>query len=289
MRYASNETWPQRGAGKARRGTGLTASPRVPAGLARWLRHRPGAAACVLLACGLVAWPETTAAIGEDSYVVLAQLKYKGNWDVRPDPGRRLMWEVVKRTAVEAQFRTQVVEAQSPDLFRYPLLYMCGDSEFPPFSEADRKRIRRHIEFGGLLIADDCVGQEGAGFDKSFRREVGALFPKRKLERLPTDHSVYRSFYLVRDVVGRLANKPYLEGIDIDDRTAVIYSRNDLAGAWAYDPFGNWEYEVLPGGDTQREWAIRLGVNLVVYALTVNYKKDQVHVPFILRRWRRGE
>jgi len=60
-----------------------------------------------------------------------------------------------------------------------------------------------------------------------------------------------------------------------------------LAGAWAYDPFGNWEYEVFPGGATQREWAIRLGVNMVFYGLTVNYKRDQVHVPFILKRWRR--
>ena len=238
----------------------------------------------VLLGC-LLALPRGSGAIGKDSYITLAQLRYKGNWDVRPDSGRRLMWEVVKRTAVEATFKTQVVEIQSPNLFRYPLLYMCGDAEFPPFSKAERERLRRHLEFGGLLIADDCIGREGVGFDKSFRREMKALVPRRELAKLPKDHSVYRSFYLIRTVAGRLAAKPYLEGVDIGDRTAIIYSRNDMAGAWAYDPFGNWEYEVFPGGGTQREWAIRLGVNMVMYALTVNYKKDQVHVPFILRRW----
>jgi len=241
-----------------------------------------------LLLCGVLAfWARAALGIGEDSYFVLAQLKYQGSWDVRPDPGRRLAWEVVKRTSVEAQFRTQAVDLRSPDLFRYPMLYMCGDSAFEPFTAAERKRLRQYLDFGGLLVADDCVGQEGSGFDESFRREMALVYPKHKLAKLPQDHSVFRSFYLIRQVCGRLAEKPYLEGITLGDRTPVLYSRNDLAGAWAYDPFGNWEYEVFPGGRTQREWAIRLGVNMVFYGLTVNYKRDQVHVPFILKRWRR--
>ena len=45
-----------------------------------------------------------------------------------------------------------------------------------------------------------------------------------------------------------------------------------------------WEHEVLPGGDEQREKAFRLGVNLAMYATCLDYKTDQVHVPFILRR-----
>jgi len=235
---------------------------------------------CVILCAG------RAFGIGEPSHFVLAQLRYAGNWDVRPNPGRRLAWEVVKRTSIEAQFRTQVLDVQSPDLFRCPMLYMCGDTEFPAFSKADRDRLRRYLQFGGLLLAEDCVGQDGSGFDKSFRREVEALFPKRKLEKLPQGHSVFRSFYLIRQVCGRVALKPYLEGVTVGDRSPILYSRNDMAGAWAYDAFGNWEYEVFPGGKTQREWAIRLGVNAVMYALTVNYKRDQVHVPFILKRLR---
>ena len=244
----------------------------------------------LLTLCALLSCPALAVAMGKASHFVFAQLKYDGNWDVRPNPGRRLMWEVVKRTSIEAQFRTQAVEITSPDLFRHPMLYMCGDTEFAPLSKAVRERLRRYLDLGGLLVADDCVGQDGAGFDKSFRREVAALFPKHKLAKLPEDHSVMRSYYLIRQVCGRLADKPYLEGVTIGDRTPILYSRNDMAGAWAYDAFGNWEYEVFPGGKTQREWAIRLGVNIVMYALTVNYKRDQVHVPFILKRrrsWRR--
>ena len=38
------------------------------------------------------------------------------------------------------------------------------------------------------------------------------------------------------------------------------------------------------GDPRQREMAFRGGVNLVMYALTGNYKTDQVHVPALLER-----
>jgi hypothetical protein len=41
---------------------------------------------------------------------------------------------------------------------------------------------------------------------------------------------------------------------------------------------------VIPGGEPQREMAFRVGVNIVMYALTGNYKADQVHAPALLER-----
>src|SRR3990170_2632337 len=81
---------------------------------------------------------------------------------------------------------------------------------------------------------------------------------------------------------------PNLEGITFtdEDRTPVIYSRNDLGGAWTEDEFGKWQFECIPGGETQREFAFRLGLNIIMYSLTGNYKKDQIHTPFIKRRQR---
>ena len=71
---------------------------------------------------------------------------------------------------------------------------------------------------------------------------------------------------------------------DRSGRAVIVYSQNDLGGAWARDRFGQWVHEVVPGGETQREHAFRLGVNLAMYALCLDYKADQVHVPFIMRR-----
>ena len=67
---------------------------------------------------------------------------------------------------------------------------------------------------------------------------------------------------------------------------AVIRGDHDLGGAWARDNLGNWEFEAVPGGPTQRESAIRLGVNVVLYALLLDYKDEQAHVDYLLRRRR---
>ena len=41
---------------------------------------------------------------------------------------------------------------------------------------------------------------------------------------------------------------------------------------------------MVPGGERQRDWAFRAGVNIVMYALTGNYKADLVHMPALLER-----
>jgi hypothetical protein len=76
----------------------------------------------------------------------------------------------------------------------------------------------------------------------------------------------------------------HLEAVMRGERAAVIYSRHDLGGAFERDNVGNFLHAVEPGGEQQREQAIRLGVNLVLYALCLDYKDDQVHAPFIMRR-----
>jgi hypothetical protein len=72
----------------------------------------------------------------------------------------------------------------------------------------------------------------------------------------------------------------------LQGRLSVVLSLNDLQGAWARDSFGAWEFDVVPGGESQRERAFRLGINIAMYALCVDYKDDQVHIPFIMKRRR---
>jgi hypothetical protein len=140
------------------------------------------------------------------------------------------------------------------------------------------------LSAGGLLVVDGADARPGAGFDSSVRALIARLFPRTPLQHISPEHVVYKSFYLLRTPVGRVAAVPYLEGIEQDGRLLVVYSQNDLGGAWARDNFGQWEHEVVPGGYEQREMAFRLGINLAMYALCLDYKTDQVHVPFILRR-----
>ncbi len=235
--------------------------------------------------CSFISLSPDVLAMGDASKFTFAQLRYNGgNWNPRPNAGKRLMWELVKRTSVEARIESAAVSPGDTEIFEYPFIYLSGDQEFPPFSDAEISNLKLYLEFGGMLLIDDCMGKAGFGFDTSARREIKRLFPNRPLERLPPDHTVFKSFYLLNQAYGRIAEKPYLEGVTIENRTVIVFSQNDLGGAWSRDPMGNWEYEVIPGGETQRAMAFRLGVNIVMYALTGNYKQDQVHLPFILKR-----
>lgn len=230
--------------------------------------------------------PREAQAFGPRSLFTMSCLKYQGPYDKRLGAPPRLLWELSKRTSVETRLETRVVALSDPTLFDAPFLYMTGDGPFTPFSAEERARLKRFLAYGGFLFIDGN-SEYGAGFDQSVRHELAALFPEAPLAPLPTDHTVFKSFYLLDGRWGRLDKQSYLEGIRIDRRTPLIYSPNDLGGAYLRDDFGNWSLPVTPGGDTQREMAFRLGVNIVMYALCTDYKNDQVHIPFILKRSRR--
>lgn len=214
-----------------------------------------------------------------------AQLKYRGGeWDPNPGFVEPIIEELELRTSVEGFKKRQVVTLSDPDLFYVPFLYMAGKYEFEPFTSQEREILRRFLTYGGFLFAEDTMGAMGYGFDRAFRAEMKQVLPKAELKRLPPDHSVFQSFYLLKTVGGRQRVNPYLEGITIDQWTPVIYSQNDLSGAWAKDKFGKWVHECVPGGEAQRSQAFKTGINLIIYCLTSDYKKDVIHHPFIKKR-----
>jgi len=214
-----------------------------------------------------------------------AQLKYRGgNWDPYPPAAAELMREVLKRTSVEASLVRRDLELLDPKLFHYPFIWITGRDAFDPFSDEEVDVLRRFLRYGGFLCADDAGGYTGFGFDEAFRNLMERVFPDRPLERLSSDHALFRSYYLLPSVGGRRLVSPFLEGIVLGDFTPVVYCRNDLGGAWARDPMGNWSYPCVPGGEAQRLEAFKLGINLVTYALATDYKKDEIHEPFIRKR-----
>ena len=212
------------------------------------------------------------------------------NWNPRASALRRIAREIEKRTSIPAALSPVVVNLATSKLYRTPFLYLAGDRGFAMPNATAIKRLRRFLTFGGFLLIDSAEGTAGGAFDKSVRRLIATVFPPPSpgLTLVPGDHVVYKSFYLLKRPAGRVIASAVLEGVARDGRLVVAYTQNDLGGAWARDNFGNHQYECIPGGNRQREMAYRMGVNLAMYALCLDYKSDQVHVPFIMRRrrWR---
>ena len=216
----------------------------------------------------------------------IGQLQIGSEWNPRPTALRRLLWEVTQRTSIEVHLDAAPVRLSDKALFRYPLLYWGGSGTVPNLEDDEVRRLRRHLTYGGMLLVDSADADPGGPFDAGVRRVLRQVLPRSPLERIDRQHVLYKSFYLVNTQSGRNLRVPYLEGAAIEQRYAVVYAQNDLAGAWARDAFGRWEYEVTPGGQRQREMTFRLGINVIMYALCLDYKDDLVHAPFILKRRR---
>ena len=210
---------------------------------------------------GLAASPWLLGAAGKSDLHV-AQLVHSGMWNPRRDAMRRLLWEVDQRTSIEVHLDVAELAVKDPKLFRHPFIYWGGTGGFAQFDDATVKRLRRYLTYGGTLLIDSADAEPGGAFDVSVRRELQRILPDAGLGRIPNEHVLFKSFYLVDHQGGRILKVPYLEGVLLEERYAVIYCQNDLGGAWARDAFGRWEHPVTPGGERQRELAFRLGINI---------------------------
>lgn len=192
----------------------------------------------------------------------MARLKYGGGGDWYCDPSSlpNLLRTINERTKIRAAPKEVVIELTNPDLYKYPYLYMTGHGNVK-FTDEEIKILRNYLINGGFLHADDCYGM-----DSSFRREMARVFPDSPLIELPFDHPIYHSFYHFQNGLPKIHehdNKPAQGfGIFYNNRLVVFYSyETDLGDGWE-DP------DVHNDPPEKREQALRMGINIVVYALT---------------------
>jgi hypothetical protein len=205
----------------------------------------------------------------------------------RPSAPARWSWELAQRTSAPARLKPTQVRADDPAVVDGPFLWLSGDSALTAFTPQEIGGLRKFFALGGVLLVDDAgVSEDGApsAFGRSAKEQIARVLPDTSPIALNTDHVVFKTFYLLRRAEGRVAGARTVDAIVRGGQAQVIFSSHDLGGALARGATGAWENPVVPGGDLQRERAIRLAVNIAMYVLCSNYKDDQVHAPFLMRR-----
>ncbi len=239
-----------------------------------------------LLAGGAATLALPAHALGPPSQLDIAELTLPSGTLSRPSAWSRLLYEVIQSTSVEANPESIVLSPEDPALFAHPFSVLVVEDGFAPLGEAAIRQLVRYLSYGGFLVIDDASGQPSGSVTASVRRLCQRLFPTRPLAPLPGDHSLYRAFFLLDRPVGRVAVSPTVEGITVGPITPLIFCPNDLSGALERRPDGRDRWPVVPGGEWQRREAVKLGINLVMYALTSNYKHDQAHVRALMEEGR---
>ena len=258
----------------------------------QWSR-RAGMAGLLIAALALPAAAQAPAA--EGAAATATRLAYIVTGDTQVDEVSRLglmgLSDFVNRRTAAALAEPHPVVPGRDDLSLYPLIYWPVLAEAAPPDTAAASALNTFMRNGGIILLDTRDEGSGEGMNPGARaalRRVTRDLAVPPLAPVADDHVLKRAFYLLQDLPGRFAGGQVWVAREQDRAndsvSPVIIGGHDWAAAWAMDARGQNPYATIPGGARQRILAYRFGVNLVMYALTGNYKGDQVHVPAILER-----
>ena len=214
----------------------------------------------VLAAAVLI--PAAPGHAGETDRFTIARLQYDGGGDWYSDPSSlpNLLAFLSRHTRLPTASSEARVRILDRELFAHPYLYMTGHGNVSWTAE-EAARLRRYLEAGGFLHADDNYGM-----DESFRREMRKVFPTREFVELPAGHDLFRCHF---DLAGGLpkvhehdGRRPQALGLFGGERLLVLYTyESDLGDGWE-------DAHVHGDPEEVRQQALRMGANIVLYALT---------------------
>jgi hypothetical protein len=193
--------------------------------------------------------------------MTIGRLHYEGggDWYANPSSLPNLLTAIRTRTGLKVTAVEKVVTLSDDELWNVPYIYMTGHGNVH-WSDSDLAILRRYLQQGGFLHADDNYGM-----DASIRRELQRLFPDHPMVEVPLDHPIYHLVYDFPKGIPKIHvhdGKPAQGfGIFLDGRLVVYYSyQSDLGDGWE-------DFEVHHDPPEKHEAALRMGVNLFAYAV----------------------
>lgn len=216
----------------------------------------------VAAALALLAFTPSLEGASRTSRLTVARLQYDGDdWYANPSSLPNLIKALRARTTLNVEPGEVRLTLGDERIWDHPFLHLTGHGQMR-LSDREVQRLREYLLQGGFLHADDNYG-----LDAAFRREIARVFPERELVDVPHDHPIYRIVYPFPQGVPKIhehdGKAPRGLGIFIGDRLAVYYTYEaDLGNGWE----DSGTYPEDP--PELHEQALRMGVNLYVYAVT---------------------
>lgn len=221
----------------------------------------------IALLAAFVLAPESASAQG-DPFVFATARYASGDWDSAPLVPPNLIHSLASYTSIPVAPRGVTVDLGSPELFRYPFVFLTGHLPVR-FTQREASNLGEYVRRGGFVFIDDHNHDIDGSFHKTVTAELARIFGPRALRPIPNDHEIYRTFFRFPEGPPTTSHElngwgdnlihEQLSGIEIDGRIGVLYSNKDYASEWGYHP-QNKRFQSLDN--------TRFGVNVLVYALT---------------------
>ncbi len=195
-------------------------------------------------------------------FFTIARIQYSGGGDWYSDPSSlpNLLAFVDSNTPIKTMQKEIKIKLTDNNANHYPYYYLTGHGNIK-FTNNEIISLREILSNGGFLHADDNYGM-----DKSFRREIKKIFPNKELIELPHDHPIFKSYFKFSNGLPKIHehdNKPpQAFGIFNNNKLIVLYTyESDLGDGWEDSSVHNCPEEL-------RKKALKMGVNIIYYALT---------------------
>ena len=198
---------------------------------------------------------------------------------------------LITRTSINPK-GVKGLDIKSDYIYSYPFIYWPLTKNLLSIKNPEIIKIKNYLNNGGIFFFD-IIGFSRKNLNlkekkfqeiRIFLNEIGA----NELSIIPKGHTLTKSFYLLNKFPGKWDNRIlFIENNNLeykDGVSSIILGFNDWAKAWAVDNNNLPLFPVVPGGERQRELSYRFGINIAMYALTGNYKSDQIHSKSILKR-----
>jgi hypothetical protein len=202
------------------------------------------------------------AVLAQNPSFQVAKLKYNGggDWYANKTSLPNLIKFCNQNLAMNINKDEAIVEVGSGELFSYPFVHMTGHGNVV-FSDAEAENLRKYLVNGGFLHIDDNYG-----LDKYIRTEMKKVFPELSFVELPFNHPIYHQKYKFPKGLPKIHehdNKvPQGFGLVYQGRLVCFYSFEcDLGNGWE-------DQEIYNDPEDKRQQALRMGANILSYALT---------------------
>ena len=192
----------------------------------------------------------------------IARIHYGGGGDWYSDPSSipNLLNYLNKNTAISTNLEEIRIKLTDEDANQHPYLYLTGQGNIK-FSDDEVIALRSILMNNGFLHADDNYGM-----DASFRREIKRVFPNKDLVPLPYAHRLFHSYYSFPNGLPKVhehdGNPPQALALFEGERIILLYTyESDLGDGWENESVHQDPWPV-------REAALKMGVNIIYFALT---------------------
>ncbi len=200
---------------------------------------------------------------------VFATARYEsGDWNSAPLVPTNILHSIAQYTALPVASTGAVVDLASPELFRFPFVFLTGHLPLR-FNQQESANLKAYVDRGGFIFIDDHNHDIDGGFHKTAQAEIRRIFGAASLKPIPNNHEIYRAFFVFEDGPPTTSHElngwgdnlihENLFGVEVNGRIGVLYSNKDYASEWNYHA-RNKRFNSVDN--------TRFGVNVAVYALT---------------------